>query len=248
MDTSGGFGLSSLKGKTSGLKGKLSGKVQGAKDKAATAALMGSMSSMNPFGKKGKSNPASMLGSLTSTTGTTPAQSGSKLTLALKVIIFVVATLFISLFAIYTIKKNHDFNTNNILKIVFVSLILIVALFAAAWMKNLSLTLDILISSEINILCFYMILTYTTLTTLFSDGIFNALKTSFSFIKNIASNPTSMFENSGATFIPVFFFIIPSIILLYNMTQGMTQFLLILALTLGTGAVMLWPKDWSVGG
>lgn len=242
-----------------GFIGKLKDKAKGAKDKAATAALMGSMGSMNPFGSMG-----SLFGSKKGKKGSTPdllsmatgamgapaapgaqgapgaAKKGNMLTTGLKIIIFTVATLFIGLFMVFTVKKNQNFTTDNIIKVVLVALLFNAGMIGAFLMK--ADILDFLISSQINILCFYMILTYTTLTTLFSNGIFNALKTSFNFIKSITTDPTSIFENSGKTFIPIFFFIIPSIVLLYNATQGMLQFLIILAMTIGAGAIILFPK------
>ena len=250
--SSGGFGLKSLTGKAKGMAGK-------AKDKAATAALMGSMGSMNPLGSMG--SMGSLFGSKKGKKGSTPdllsmatgamgapgaqgapgtTKKANMLTTGLKIIIFAVATLFIGLFMVFTVKKNHNFAINDIIKVVLVTLLLNVGMIGAFLMK--ADILDFLISSQINILCFYMILTYTTLTTLFTNGIFNALKTSFNFIKSITTDPTSIFENSGKTFIPIFFFIIPSIVLLYNATQGMLQFIIILAITLGAGAVILFPK------
>ena len=240
-----------------GFIGKLKDKAKGAKDKAATAALMGSMGSMNPLGsmgslfgsKKGKKGSTPDLlsmatGAMSLQPGAPGAQGATKkgniLTTGLKIIIFTVATLFIGLFMVFTVKKNQNFTTDNIIKVVLVTLLLNVGMIGAFLMK--ADILDFLISSQINILCFYMILTYTTLTTLFTNGIFNALKTSFNFIKDITKDPTTIFENSGKTFIPIFFFIIPSIVLLYNATQGMLQFLIILAMTIGAGAIILFPK------
>jgi hypothetical protein len=222
------------------LKAKASSKVKGAKDKAASAALMGSLSKMNPF-KKGLPSVSSLTKSMPKgLTGPTVPGQPSKLSTAFKIVVFAIASLFISLFAIFSFKKSQGFSTENILKIVFVALIFNAGLFGAFMLKLP--VLDFLISSEINILCFYMILTFTTITSLFSDGVWEAIKTSFGFIKDITTDPTSMFENSGKTFIPIFFFIIPSVVLLYNASQGFTQFLLILAMTLGTGAVILLPK------
>jgi hypothetical protein len=203
---------------------------------------MGSLGSMNPFGKKKGLPGIGSLGALSKGMAgpAGPAKSSSKLSTIFRIIVFTITTLFISLFAIYSIKKTQGFTTENILKIVFVALIFNVALFGAFMFKVP--VLDFLISSQINILCFYMILTYSTITTLFSDGVWNAIKTSFNFVKNITTKPTSIFENGGKTFIPIFFFIVPSVVLLYNASQGIMQFLLILALTLGTGAVILLPK------
>ena len=254
--SSGGFGLKSLTGKAKGMAGK-------AKDKAATAALMGSMGSMNPLGSMG--SMGSLFGSKKGKKGSTPdllsmatgamslqpgapgaqgapgaTKKGNILTTGLKIIIFTVATLFIGLFMVFTVKKNQNFTTDNIIKVVLVALLFNAGMIGAFLMK--ADILDFLISSQINILCFYMILTYTTLTTLFSNGIFNALKTSFNFIKDIRKDPTSIFENGGKTFIPIFFFVIPTIVILYNATQSMMQFLIILALTVGAGAIILSPK------
>lgn len=231
MDGSGVFGS---------LKSKASGKLKGAKDKAATAALMGSLSKMNPF-KKGLPGVGSLTkGMPKGLTGPTVPGQPSKLSTAFKIVVFAIASLFISLFAVFSFKKSQGFSTENILKIVFVALIFNAGLFAAFMLKLP--VLDFLISSQINILCFYMILTFTTITSLFSDGVWEAMKTSFGFIKDITTKPTSMFENSGKTFFPIFFFIIPSVVLLYNASQGFKQFLLILAMTLATGAVILLPK------
>jgi hypothetical protein len=237
--TSGGLGFGSLKSKASGTLKK-------GKDKAATAALMGSLSSFNPFGKKKGKSAMPSLGSLSALTGATdtkgavPGKKGSIVTLATKILIFVIATLFISLFAAFTLKKTKDFTTDNIVKMVLVLLIFNIALFGA-FMSKISL-LDFLISTQINILCFYMILTYTTLTTLFSNGIFEALKSCFSFIKTVTTDPTSIYDNGAKLFIPMFFFIIPTIVLLYNFTQSIMQFIIVLAITLATGAVILFPK------
>ena len=221
------------------LKTKATSKVKGVKDKAASAALMGSLSKMNPF-KKGLPSMGSLSKGMP-TGPTVPGQgNASKPSTVFKIVVFAIASLFISLFAVFSFKKSQGFSTENILKIVFVALIFNAGLFGAFMMKVP--VLDFLISSQINILCFYMILTFTTITSLFSDGVWNALSTSFGFIKDITTNPTSMFENSGKTFIPLFFFIVPSVVLLYNASQGFTQFLLILAMTLGTGAVILLPK------
>jgi hypothetical protein len=242
-----------------GFLSKMKDKAKGARDKAATAALMGSLGSMNPFGKKKGLPGMGSFGSLSKgmmgpkgAMGKKGMQSqhfgpaNSKLTLIFKILVFAISTFFIGLFAIFSIKKTKGFTTNNILKIVFVTLIFNLSLFGAFMLKVP--ILDFLISSQINILCFYMILAYSTITTLFSDGMWNAIKTSFNFVKDTTKDPTSIFENGGARFIPIFFFIIPSIVLLYNASQGFGQFLITLVLTVLTATVILWPKDWSVGG
>lgn len=239
-----------------GVLGSLKSKVSGAKDAAASAALMGSMKSMNPLGsmgslfgsKKGKKGSTPDLLSMATGAMGPPAAPGapgatkksSMLSTGLKITIFFISTLFISLFAVFTVKKNQNFTTDNIIKVVLVTLLLNVGMIGAFLMK--ADILDFLISSQINILCFYMILTYSTITTLFTNGIFNALKTSFNFIKDIRNDPTTIFENGGKTFIPIFFFIVPSIVLLYNATQDLKQFLIMLVMTVGAGAIILFPK------
>ena len=168
MDQSLDMKGSGLFDKAKGLAAKAKDKVKGARDKAASAALMSSLGSLNPFGKKKGLPGLGSLGALTKDmTGLAsakgPAAPGSKLTLLFKILVFAITTLFISLFVVYTIKKTQGFSKENIIKVVFVALIFNLAL-SGAFMFKIPI-LDFLISSQINILCFYMILTYSTLTT-----------------------------------------------------------------------------------
>lgn len=216
---------------------KVKSKAKDARNTAATAAMLGSLKGFIPTSKSSKGLFSS---SMKGITGPQSSQGSSTGSMILKIIIFVISTLFVSLFAIYTLKKSPSFTKDSIIKIVLVVLILNVGLFASYMLKVP--VLDFLISSQINLVCFYMLLTYSTLTTLFSNGVYEGLKASIKYISNIVKDPTSIFENSGATFIPIFFFIIPSLVLLYNATHNMMGFLLILAVTIATGAVVLFPK------
>lgn len=216
---------------------KIKSKAKDARNTAATAAMLGSLKGFMPTSKSSKGLFSS---SMKGVAGPQVVQGSSMGSTLLKIIIFIISTLFVSLFTIYTLKKSLSFTKDSIIKIVLVVLILNVGLFASYILKVP--VLDFLISSQINLVCFYMLLTYSTLTTLFSDGVLSALTKSFDYISNIVKDPTSIFENSGATFMPIFFFIIPSLVLLYNATQNIMAFLLVLAITVGTGAVILFPK------
>ena len=232
--SSGGFSLSSLNpmGALRSGYGKVSGIASGLKNRAqglAMARMAPRGPSLPSFGSKDMKGFSKLSG------------QGGKVSNIAKIITFIILSIFIGIFFMYIHKKDQTYNFNSFGQVATVVAIIIVGLGISYFMK-----LDILsflISSEINILCFYFILAYTSLTTFFTDvGFFDGLYHVLQTFGNILADPTTIFDKGFGLIIPLILFIIPLIVLVYNFTQNMMLALLVVTISLGV-TLVLYPKN-----
>lgn len=231
--------------------------LSGLKGLASTAARAAS-NRLNPFssgrtpgipGMSGIPNLqgiTSMLGPQTSQRGiptkgitTTKGAPTTKVTIA-KIITLVLLSAFIGIFFMYLYKKEKEFNFDVIDKGLVVVALLLAGISIAYFMK-----LDVLnfiISSQINIISFYFLISFASLTTFFSEagirGFINIFRTLFQIIED----PTKLFEKGFSLIIPIIFFFTPVIVLIYNATESIMLGILVL---LASGAITysLYPKN-----
>jgi hypothetical protein len=169
----------------------------------------------------------------------TKAPPTTKVTIA-KIVALGLLSAFVGIFFMYLYKKEKEFNFDVIDKGIVVIALLLSGIAIAYFMK-----LDILnfiISSQINILCFYFLLSYASLTTFFSDVGFRGFLDVFRTVFDIIVDPTQIFEKGFSLIIPIIFFFIPVIVLIYNATESIILGILVL---LSSAAITysLYPKN-----
>ena len=169
----------------------------------------------------------------------TKAPPTTKVTIA-KIVALALLSAFVGIFFMYLYKKEKEFNFDVIDKGIVVIALLLSGIAIAYFMK-----LDILnfiISSQINILCFYFLLSYASLSTFFSDVGFRGFLDVFRTVFDIIVDPTQIFEKGFSLIIPIIFFFIPVIVLIYNATESIILGILVL---LSSAAITysLYPKN-----
>lgn len=181
-----------------------------------------------------------MLGSQVPQRGApTKAAPTTKVTIA-KIFTLVLLSAFIGIFFMYLYKKEKEFNFDVIDKGIVVVALLLSGIAIAYFMK-----LDILnfiISSKINILSFYFLLSFASLTTFFSDAGIGGFLNIFRTIFDIIEDPTQIFDKGFSLIIPIILFFIPVIVLIHNATESIMLGILVL---LSSAAITysLYPKN-----
>lgn len=163
----------------------------------------------------------------------------TKVTIA-KILTLLLLSTFIGIFFMYLYKKEKEFNFDVIDKGIVVIALLVSGMAIAYFMK-----LDVLnfiISSQINILCFYFLLSFASLTTFFSDAGIRGFLNIFKTIFNIIEDPTQIFDKGFSLIIPIILFFIPVIILVYNATESIMLGMLVLLSSLAI-TYSLYPKN-----
>ena len=127
-------------------------------------------------------------------------------------------SIFIGIFFTYIHKKEGTFGFDTVEKGLIVAALVIMGL-AVSYSFKLGI-LDFIISSEINILAFYFIISYASLTSLASNGFITNFLNIFITIGTILKDPTTIFEKGYSLIVPIVFFLIPLFVLLYNFTQS----------------------------
>jgi len=225
-----------IKNPLAGVGAKLKGKAQSAMLKSMMP-KMPAMPSMSSLG--------SMFGSKSSLMPSVPGAPGAEQkgpipVIVLKIVVLLIVTGLLGTFAVFTMKTQKNIETDSLIKWFTIITLFMAALGISAFFKLP--ILDFIISSQINIMCFYLLLFYLAASGLISDGPFSGIKKSFELIGSIRSDPTNVFKNVTGLLMPLICFIIPLIVLLYNGTKSLIGTILIAVLTFGSGAILLSPK------
>jgi hypothetical protein len=232
--------MPSFKNPAAGLAGKIKGKAQGA--------LLKSLIPKNPLSGVKMPSFGSFFGKKASTGSVDPSavqsveSKGPIPMYIFKIVLIGIFTLFISLFSVYTIKTEKDFNKTSLLKFFLIVIIFLIALGLTVFFK--AKTLDFIISSQINIMCLYLLILYLLISGVLVDGPLSGLKKIFKLFSTSTSDPLSVFKNITGVLIPIVLFIIPCLVLLYNATQNIYQTIIVAVLTIGCGSILLSPNDW----
>ena len=178
----------------------------------------------------------SAVGSATRTTSR--GQRGSKLlaipTSTFQIVTLTFFSLLLGILFYYIFKRQTDFGIDASSKIM-ISVVLLVVAFVITQSFKLNV-MDFIISSEINILCMYLMLCYIGFTyAAYSDPI----GTLFTFTGNLFSilvDPTTIYSSGFSLIMPIILFVIPILVLLYDATKS----LLNAFITLGISVVIVY--------
>jgi len=172
--------------------------------------------SFNPFNLLSSKDVNKLVKSIPSqkqVTPTTTSKASTKPT-----IIQIILLLFFS-FLLGTLMfylNNKDSGTSSIKNIIMVVCIMIAAIGITGFL-NLNINIyDLLISSQINILCLFLFLSYIGVTTLGSWDMLLDIGAYAKDILGIFINPTKLFSKGFDLIIPTLFMTIPFIILITN--------------------------------
>lgn len=185
--------------------------------------------------------PRGIPGMPTSSTARGVANRLEKQPMFAKIATLVILSLFIGVFFMYIHKKEATFGYDSIQQGLIVACIVIVGIALSFYFKYDMI--DFIISSQTNILCFFFLISYSSLTALITpSGFFSHFLDIFSTISDIIVDPTQIFEKGFSLVIPIIFFLIPLIILINNATRNI--WLAIMALATGIAVVyVLYPKN-----
>ena len=239
--TSGGF-LKGLRGKASSLghkikdkaktlKDKAKDKVKGLKSKAEMAAAAAALGGIGAAGLGAASHGA--FGS----SGSSGSSGGN---LIIKIIILVIATAFFGVFLSFIHTNQSTLGIDNTKTIMSVVAVIGGGLVISRLM-HVGI-IDFIISSEVNILAIYLLLSYFSLTTSFTGGFFPSLSHTFHSFWSYIKDPSTLFTNGFTPIISVVLFLIPLFILLADASQNMM--LGLITILVGAAVVaILYPSD-----
>lgn len=158
-----------------------------------------------------------------------------------KILTLVCVTTFVGIFFAYIHKKESTFGYDFTQQILIVVAIVVLGIILSVFLKYN--TLDFIISSQINLICFYFLISYAGLTTLLTtDGFFNNFLSIFVTFGQIVSDPTQIFEKGFSLIIPILLFLVPLFILINNATKSIWLALISIA-TGGAIVYLLYPKN-----
>ena len=139
---------------------------------------------------------------------------------------------------------NHQSSVATIKNSVMVVSIMIGAIGLAGFL-NLNINIyDFLISSQINILCIFLLLCYIGVTSLSSAGSFVSIGEYFMDILSLFTDPTNLFKKGFSIIMPTIFLLIPVVVLVTNLTQNIFTAILVLIVSVAV-VYFLWPEDLS---
>jgi len=237
--------FSKIKGAMSGLKSKATSKAEGSMMKSMgldTSSLTSKFSSM--FGSKKGVGALGGIGAI-GAMGTMGAQGAPGHGIALppsifKIILLIFTSVLIGIFFSYIHNNETAFGANVFDQILVITSLVIAGLAISYIFKFGSI--DFIISSEINILSFYMLASYIGLSSMASKGFFSNFLDTFKNIYDIITNPTHLFTKGFTVLVPLILFIIPVFVLLYDATQSIFLPFIVLAISVGV-VYILYPKN-----
>ena len=149
-------------------------------------------------------------------------------------------SILLGLLFYFIFKKQSDFGMDAVGKIIIsIALLVMAVVITQSFKLN---TLDFLISSEINILCMYLLLCYIGFTyAVFSNPLDNLI----SFIKylfSVLTDPTYIYSKGFSLLLPIIFFVIPILVLLYDSTKSVVNALITLGISIAV-VYFLYPKN-----
>jgi len=115
---------------------------------------------------------------------------------------------------------NKQSNASAIKNAIMVVCVMITAIAIAGALHMKINVYDLLISSEINILCLFLFLSYIGVTSIFSLGAFTDI---FTYIKNLGGifiHPTDLFSKGFDIIVPTIFLLIPLMVLVTNFIKA----------------------------
>jgi len=167
------------------------------------------------------------------------SSSGDKPTIAnIVMLIAFSGILGILLFYLHNKESNAAAIKNGMFVVLFM-----ISIIAVAKFLHLGVNIwDVIIASEINILCLVFFLSYLSITTIFSiDSFWNIL----SYMKElfgIVIHPTEIFSKGFDIIVPTIFLTIPIIVLITNITKNLFAGLFIVLISCGV-VFILWPEN-----
>jgi len=158
----------------------------------------------------------------------------------LQIVLLIVFSLILGILLFYL--HNHQSNVATIKNSIMVVSIMIAAIGLASFLHLNINVLDFLISSEINVLCIFLLLCYIGVTSFSSLGTFVSIGEYFWDLISLLWDPTNLFKKGFSIIMPTIFLLIPIIVLVMNITKNL--FTGILVLVVSTAVVyFLWPED-----
>jgi len=160
----------------------------------------------------------------------------------IQIILLIVFTGILGILLFYL--HNHQSSVATIKNSVMVVSIMIAAIGLAGFL-NLNINIyDFLISSQINILCIFLLLCYIGITSLSSLGTLVAVGEYFMDILSLFTDPTQLFKKGFSIIMPTIFLLIPIVVLVTNLTQNAFTAILVLLVSVAV-VYFLWPEDLS---
>lgn len=221
-----------IKGKAKTLKDKAKGKITSIKDKAKMAALLSGVGAAgigaSAFGKSG----------LGSSGDSESSSSGGNI--IIKIIILLITTAFFAVFISFIHTNQSTLGIDNTKTIMSIIAVVVGGLVISRLM-HVGI-IDFIISSEVNILAIYLLLSYFSLTTSFTGGFFPSLSHTFKSFWEYIKDPSTLFTNGFTPIISVVLFLIPLFILLADASQNM-MLGVITILVGGAVVAILYPSN-----
>lgn len=139
---------------------------------------------------------------------------------------------------------NHQSNVATIKNSIMVVCIMIAAVGLAGFL-NLNINIyDFLISSQINILCIFLLLCYIGVSSLSDAGAFVSIAEYFFDLLSLLWDPTNLFKKGFSIIMPTIFLLIPLIVLIMNITKNVFTAILVLVVSIAV-VYFLWPENLS---
>ena len=158
-------------------------------------------------------------------------------------VVLAVLTFFIGVLFTYIFNKDKVLGFDAMDKgIVVVCMVLIGLGGSYIFKANL---IDFLISSEINILCIYLLISYIGITTFSGSSPWLATLKFFRTISNIVVDPTNIFKTGYSLIIPLILLVIPLLVLIYDFTKNIYMTILVLGVSAGI-VYTLYPKNNAI--
>lgn len=173
----------------------------------------GLASRINPFKPRGNPLNLGSLSKIPKNTSSKPSTSSKKPTF-IQIILLLIFSFILGTLMFYLNDKSAG--SSGIKNGIMVVCIMIAAIGITGFL-NLNINIyDLLISSQINILCLFFFLSYIGVSTLTSWELFSDVGTFAGNILGLFINPTKLFTTGFDLIVPTLFMLIPFIILVTN--------------------------------
>jgi hypothetical protein len=181
----------------------------------------------------------SRMGSQGAPRSTQPTGTSNKPTI-MQITLLIVFSCILGILLFYL--HNHQSNVATIKNSIMVVSIMIAAIGLASFL-NLNINVyDFLISSQINVLCIFLLLCYIGVTSFGSLGTFVSIGEYFWDLISLLWDPTNLFKKGFSIIMPTIFLLIPIIVLVMNLTKNVFTGLLVLVVSTAV-VYFLWPED-----
>jgi len=151
-----------------------------------------------------------------------------------------VLTAFIAVLFTYIFNKDKAFGFDAYDKGIIVACLVLVGV-GGSYFFNSNI-IDFLISSQINIICVYLLISYVGLSSFSGENSWVSLINFGRTVASIVVDPTNIFKKGYSLIIPLVLLIIPLLVLLYNFTKNIFVALLVLGVSVGV-VYTLYPKN-----